>query len=126
MERAHSVTTVVFDKTGTLTRGRMVVAEVRTFGEGSSGGGGGTLDPGGFKDHVLACAAAVEASSEHPVAGAVLEYAAARLDPAGCGGSAAPPAEKRREAAAAAAVGHKRNVEWLWPATEVENDHGAP
>lgn len=103
----------------------MVVAELRTFGENGSSGGG-ALDPGGLKDRVLACAAAVEASSEHPVAGAVLEYAAARLDPAGFGGAAPPPAGKRREAAAAAVVGHKRNVEWLWPATEVENDHGAP
>lgn len=89
----------------------MVVADVRLFGEGLGLG----------NDHVLACAAAVEASSEHPIAGAVLEYAAARLDPEfvfhSRGGDGIGEA---------AVAGQKRNLHWIWPVSEMENDRGMP
>lgn len=105
------MTTVIFDKTGTLTQGRMVVSDVRLFGEGLGLG----------EDHVLACAAAVEASSEHPIAGAVLDYAAARLDPEfvsySRGGDGVGEAAVARQ---------KRILHWLWPVSDMENDHGIP
>jgi Cu+-exporting ATPase len=65
LERLEKVTTIVVDKTGTLTEGkpslRRVVAAAG-FDEGT----------------VLEHAAAVEAASEHPLARAVVEHAAAR------------------------------------------------
>ena len=59
LENAHRVTAVILDKTGTLTRGKPAVAEVLPTGD---------LAP----DDLLRLAAAVEAGSEHPVAGAIL------------------------------------------------------
>lgn len=59
LERMGAVKVACFDKTGTLTTGRLSVAEVRGFG--------GVAD-----DEVLALAAAAEASSEHPVAKAIV------------------------------------------------------
>ncbi len=53
---------VVLDKTGTITRGRPAVAGVVSLG-------------GHDKDEVLALAAAAEASSEHPLARAVVNFA---------------------------------------------------
>lgn len=61
LQRLEGVTRVAFDKTGTLTMGKPVVTDIHT------GGDAGTL---------LALAAAVEAGSEHPLAGAVLAEAA--------------------------------------------------
>ncbi|MEW6120124.1 MAG: heavy metal translocating P-type ATPase [Pseudomonadota bacterium] len=62
LERAHRVDTVVFDKTGTLTEGRpQLVACV-----------------GGDESALLARAAALQASSTHPLARAVLDAATAR------------------------------------------------
>ena len=61
LERARTLDTVIFDKTGTLTLGKPVVSAVA--GD----------DPG-----VLRLAAAVEADSEHPLARAIVEAAAAR------------------------------------------------
>lgn len=59
LERAAGVRVVAFDKTGTLTEGRPVVAEVVCVdGE----------DP----EQMMAGAAAVEAHSNHPLAGAVV------------------------------------------------------
>ncbi len=66
---------------------------------------------------VLALAAAVEASSEHPVAAAVLDAAAARVAPDSVPVTPRSPAK--------GAAGGKRTVDWVWPAVEVENDHGA-
>ncbi|MGQ5488032.1 heavy metal translocating P-type ATPase [Thauera sp. ZXT1-4] len=58
------VRTVVFDKTGTLTEGRPVLFEI---------------DPlEGTEDELLALAAAAEAASEHPLAGAIVDAAFAR------------------------------------------------
>ncbi len=60
LQRLAEVRTVAFDKTGTLTQGRPEVTDL--LGD----------------DALLAQAAAVEAGSEHPLAGAVLAHAAAR------------------------------------------------
>ena len=66
---------------------------------------------------VLALAAAVEASSEHPVAAAVLDAAAARIAPESVPLTPRSPGK--------GAGGGKRAVDWVWPAVDVENDHGA-
>ena len=58
--------TLVFDKTGTLTMGRPAVVEVRAFGVGAAGPESGD---------VLRLAAAIEATSEHPISRAVVEAA---------------------------------------------------
>ena len=64
LERAHAVRTVIFDKTGTLTIGKPDLTAV--------------IAVTGTEDEVLADAAAVQAGSEHPLARAVLNAAAAR------------------------------------------------
>ncbi|HEY6210774.1 MAG TPA: cation-translocating P-type ATPase [Vicinamibacterales bacterium] len=64
LERTSRVRCVAFDKTGTLTRGMPEVVEVLPLnGAGSSA--------------VVAFAAAVEQRSEHPIAQAIVRYAAA-------------------------------------------------
>jgi Cu2+-exporting ATPase len=73
LERMRTVGAVLFDKTGTLTRGRPAVRDV----VGALGG-----------DEVLRLAAAVEASSEHPLARAVA--AAAHDAPTASGFRAQP------------------------------------
>ncbi len=65
LERARAIDTVVFDKTGTLTVGEPAVAAVVSLGAGS-------------EDDVLTLAAAAEASSEHPIARAVVAAARER------------------------------------------------
>ncbi|HEX9122593.1 MAG TPA: heavy metal translocating P-type ATPase [Actinomycetota bacterium] len=60
LERSRKIDVVVFDKTGTLTEGRMVLQEV--VGD----------------ERTLALAAAAEASSEHPIARAVVAGAVER------------------------------------------------
>jgi Cu+-exporting ATPase len=67
LERAAGVDTVVLDKTGTVTEGRPVVAGVVV----AAGAG---ID----ERAAIASAAAVEASSEHPIASAVLQAARER------------------------------------------------
>ncbi|MFB9926623.1 heavy metal translocating P-type ATPase [Amycolatopsis halotolerans] len=59
LEASRTVDTVVLDKTGTVTEGRMTLAETRAFGSFSS-------------TEALRLAAAVEASSEHPIAAAIV------------------------------------------------------
>lgn len=61
-ERLGTVRAIAFDKTGTLTRNEPTVVAVRTHGDITS-------------DHVLDLAAAVEDSSTHPLAAAVLAAA---------------------------------------------------
>jgi Cu2+-exporting ATPase len=56
LEAARNITTVLFDKTGTLTKGAFGITSVTS-------------------DEVLALAAAVEMSSEHPIGKAVVEEA---------------------------------------------------
>lgn len=68
-ERARNLEAVVFDKTGTLTEGRFGVTDVLSFaGDGSSGVNSGS-------DEILWLTAALEASSEHPIAQGILESA---------------------------------------------------
>ncbi|XP_042494053.1 copper-transporting ATPase RAN1-like [Macadamia integrifolia] len=62
LERGQKVKCVVFDKTGTLTQGRPTVTTVKTFTE---------MDRGDF----LTLVASAEASSEHPLARALVNYA---------------------------------------------------
>jgi heavy metal translocating P-type ATPase len=57
----RTVTQIVLDKTGTLTEGRPVVREIETMGVS--------------EQELLAIAAAAEASSEHPLARAVMKAA---------------------------------------------------
>ena len=65
LERSRRVDTIVFDKTGTLTRGEMtLVAVAPACGQDA--------------DELLRRAAAVEASSEHPVGAAIAAGARAR------------------------------------------------
>ncbi len=65
LEAAERIDTVVFDKTGTLTRGRPTLTEV-------------VPAHGVDAAELLRMAAAVETGSEHPLAAAILEGAAAR------------------------------------------------
>lgn len=65
LERLEKVTTLVIDKTGTLTEGRPRLQEVIAAGD---------FDPG----RLLRLAAAVESSSEHPIARAIVEGARER------------------------------------------------
>lgn len=62
LERAQKVQYVIFDKTGTLTQGKATVTNVKIFTE---------MDRGDF----LRLLASAEASSEHPLAKAILAYA---------------------------------------------------
>jgi Cu+-exporting ATPase len=75
LEVAHGVQVVAFDKTGTLTEGKptLVVAESVTGAHGA----------------LLACAAAIQSGSEHPLARAVMD--AARREQI-----TAPPAMQQR------------------------------
>ncbi len=65
LERMGKVKAICFDKTGTLTTGRLSVARVLAFGSAS-------------EEDVLFAAASVEASSEHPLAKAIVAEAEKR------------------------------------------------
>jgi len=65
LEDARNIDVVLFDKTGTLTEGKQGVADVVVL-EGLE------------RDAVLVLAASVEASSEHPIARAIVTAAASR------------------------------------------------
>jgi len=70
LERLRDVRVVAFDKTGTLTEGKPRLLACEPPG-------------GGDARAVLAQAAALQGGSEHPLARAVLEFAAKRWDEAG-------------------------------------------
>jgi Cu+-exporting ATPase len=70
LQRAAGIDTVVMDKTGTVTEGKPEVVAVTLV----EGGDGARLDEGS----ALALAAAVEASSEHPIARAIVDHARAQ------------------------------------------------
>lgn len=72
LENAHKVTAVVLDKTGTITFGKPSVTDVYAVC--------------GTEDELVALAAGAEHNSDHPLARAVVEYAAGR-------GVAVPPSE---------------------------------
>ncbi|MFI8388487.1 heavy metal translocating P-type ATPase [Streptomyces sp. NPDC085540] len=65
LEASAGIRTVVLDKTGTLTKGEPEVTDVISV-------------RGGDEDEVLRLVAAVEQESEHPLAAAVVRYAATR------------------------------------------------
>jgi Cu2+-exporting ATPase len=65
IDTARNLDVIVFDKTGTLTTGQMGVADIATV-------------DGVSKESALALAAAVEGDSEHPMARAIRDSAAAR------------------------------------------------
>src|SRR5215472_13301328 len=65
LERARKLDTVIFDKTGTLTRGSPVLSAIKAA-------------HGVKESELLADAAAVEASSEHPLAKAIVAEASHR------------------------------------------------
>lgn len=66
LEQAYKVDTVVFDKTGTLTLGQPEVVDIFTA-------------DGVSQEALISCAAAIERLSEHPLASAIVRYAAYRL-----------------------------------------------
>ena len=70
IEALGRVVAVAFDKTGTLTTGKPRVTDVVAFGRSD--------DEGGGEGALLAMAAAVESSSEHPLGRAVVEEARRR------------------------------------------------
>ena len=70
LEAAQRIDTVVFDKTGTITAGRPVVTHVL----GARRGDGTVVNPA----EILRLAASVEARSEHPLAHAIVQAAAAK------------------------------------------------
>ena len=65
LEDTRTVDTIVLDKTGTVTTGRLSVAGIHNFTDSSD-------------DEILAFAGAVEAASEHPIAGAIARAAKAK------------------------------------------------
>jgi len=62
LETAYKIKAIVFDKTGTLTHGKPVVTEYEPFG---------TFD----RNEMFRLAAALEKSSEHPLAEAIVNHA---------------------------------------------------
>ena len=67
LQRAGDVSTVVLDKTGTITEGAPAVTDV-VLADGVASRGDG-------ERHALSLAAAVEASSEHPLGEAIVRHA---------------------------------------------------
>lgn len=67
LEKAEKVTTVLLDKTGTITRGEPAVTDF-------------LLTNGGAQASLLPLLVAVERQSEHPLAEAVVKYAAGQVD----------------------------------------------
>ncbi len=85
LERAGALNVIVLDKTGTVTEGRPTVTDIHTRTWETGSGGGNTmpaslLSSGGesTEARVLALAAGLERSSEHPLAEAIVNAAAAR------------------------------------------------
>ncbi|HEY0017246.1 MAG TPA: heavy metal translocating P-type ATPase [Longimicrobium sp.] len=71
LQRAGGVTTVVLDKTGTVTEGRPTVTELAL----APGARGSVVDS---EEDLLRLVASVEASSEHPLADAIVQHARSR------------------------------------------------
>lgn len=64
LELAHKIDTILFDKTGTITEGKPTISDVITSG----------ID----KNGLLKYSASLEQRSEHPIAGAIVNYALAQ------------------------------------------------
>ncbi len=64
LETAHHIDTVVMDKTGTITEGKPKVTDVKVYGI--------------TQDELVKIACSLEAGSEHPLAEAVMNHAAAK------------------------------------------------
>ncbi|WP_442951192.1 heavy metal translocating P-type ATPase [Paenibacillus sp. 481] len=64
LEIAGAVNAIAFDKTGTLTEGKPKVSHIETWGES--------------KESILSIARTIEEHSKHPIAQAILSYAAAQ------------------------------------------------
>ncbi|KAM9967618.1 hypothetical protein ACTFIW_001702 [Dictyostelium discoideum] len=75
LETAHKISAIIFDKTGTLTTGKPIVSNVNIFGNlnnnGNSNNNSGKINKKTFFQMV----ASAEAASEHPLAGAIVNYA---------------------------------------------------
>ena len=69
LETAHRINAVAFDKTGTLTEGKPALLAIDAAGDG---------DPVAAENALLRLAAAVQKSSNHPLARAVVDEAHAR------------------------------------------------
>jgi Cu2+-exporting ATPase len=67
LEQTSNIQAIIFDKTGTLTEGKPAVTNIIAFAAGKVAG----LD----EARLLQVAAAAEADSEHPLAGAIVEGA---------------------------------------------------
>jgi len=65
LQQAGKLTTIVLDKTGTVTEGRPTVTDIYAL-------------PDGSEEQCLSLAASIEASSEHPLAEAIVEAASER------------------------------------------------
>lgn len=65
LELAHKVQAIVLDKTGTITQGKPVVTDFITVQEAVNG----------RKQRILQLVASLEASSEHPLAEAIVQFA---------------------------------------------------
>ena len=89
LEKAYRVTTVLLDKTGTITQGQPAVTDF-------------TVAPGQDAARLLQLVAAVERLSEHPLAAAVVRYAAEAAAQAG-----AAPGVAAAAAAPAVAAGFR-------------------
>ena len=85
LENAYKVDTVVFDKTGTLTQGRPELVRLE-------------LCPGADAEKMIIYAASIERLSQHPIAGAITQYAAYRYP------RALPPTAQAFESVAGAGV----------------------
>ena len=76
LESTRLVDTIVLDKTGTVTTGRMSVVAVDPIPDAAIGTEReGAAEPTVTADRLLQIAAAVEASSEHPIAAAIVRAA---------------------------------------------------
>ncbi|KAN0041192.1 hypothetical protein ACTFIV_003728 [Dictyostelium citrinum] len=71
LETAHKISAIIFDKTGTLTTGKPIVSNVNIFGNIGNNNNGGKMNKKTFFQMV----ASAEAASEHPLAGAIVNYA---------------------------------------------------
>ncbi len=78
LETAHKLSAIVLDKTGTITKGKPELTDVVEAGSWKLEIGKSNLQPLMSNLQLLALAASVEKSSEHPLAAAIVEGARAR------------------------------------------------